>query len=146
MPAGRPFRIHERRVVRLAVSVEHAAHAWQREARVVNVGLGGACVELGPTLGAGPVDVSTGDQVTLGFLAPSLWDPLPVRARVAWVRPRVVPGAPPPPGLGPGAGRMLAAAFAVAQSDPLRFGVAFEHEGPSAVLALFELVAQMDYE
>ena len=146
MPTGRPFRIHERRSVRLGVNVEHGAHGWQRDARVVNVGLGGACVEVPLNAGAGVVDVSTGDRVVLSFVAPTLWDPLPVRARVAWVRARVVPGAPLPPGLAPGARSILAAAVASAASEPLRFGVAFEHEGPPAVLALFELVSQLAYE
>ena len=75
----------------------------------------------GPVVFAGD-DLSVGDRVDLGFIAPTLWDPLHVRARIAWVRAR-----------------------ADAQ-EPMRFGVAFDHEDPASVMSLYELVASLDYE
>jgi hypothetical protein len=98
--------------------VTHVDTGWQRQARVEDLGLGGARVTLDES-------VHPGDIVTLSFMAPTLWDPLLLRARVAWARP--VPGR--------GAdGRLLVA------------GVAFEHRSAAGVFALFELVAAMAYE
>jgi hypothetical protein len=109
-----PFRAHARRAVRLQALVTHVSAGWQRSAPVENMGLGGARLLLDER-------VSPGDAVTLSFTAPTLWDPLVLRARVAWVS---------------GTGRlpMLAA------------GVAFEHKGPDAVFALYELIQALGYE
>jgi hypothetical protein len=90
------------------------AEGWQRQAEVVNLGLGGACVVVDEI-------VSVDDTISLSFTAPTLWDPLVIRGRVAWV----------------GAVRAL---------EPTRVGVAFEHRTPSGVLALFELVNTISYE
>src|SRR5204862_4190966 len=124
--------VHERRAVRVAVSLQHAETGWQRDAQVTNLGLGGACVELPPTAvdprnpyGAvvfTGTEVSLGDTLLIGFVAPSLWDPLEVRARVAWVRARTD------------------------HRDVLRFGVAFEHADPPTVMSLFDLMTSLDYE
>jgi hypothetical protein len=95
--------------------VTHVQAGWQRQARVVDLGLGGACIAV-------EGDLRPGDVVTLSFIAPTLWDPLLVRARVAWSTPG-------------------------AQSNhATRAGVAFEHKNAAAVYALFELVAAMAYE
>lgn len=107
-----PFRAHARRNVRLRALLTHVQAGWQRYAQVENVGLGGARVVSEERLAAG-------DQVTLSFTAPSLWDPLVLRARVAWV-------APGPP--------------------PARVGLAFEHKNADAVFALYELIVTMGYE
>jgi Tfp pilus assembly protein PilZ len=85
---------------------------WQRYTPVENVGLGGARVIVEEKL-------SAGDAVTLAFTAPTLWDPLVLRARVAWIGP-------------PGAQR--------------RIGLAFEHKNPDAIFALYELIATLGYE
>jgi hypothetical protein len=63
--------------------------------------------------------VAPGDPVTLSFTAPTLWDPLVLRARVAWVD---------------------------AEALPRRVGLAFEHKGPEAVFALYELIVTLGYE
>jgi Tfp pilus assembly protein PilZ len=93
----------------------HVQAGWQRYASVENLGLGGARVLVEERL-------SPGDAVTLSFTAPTLWDPLILRARVAWIAP---PGA---------------------AGTPRRAGVAFEHKNPDAVFALYELIATLGYE
>jgi hypothetical protein len=98
--------------VRLRALITHIAAGWQRHAEVVNLGLGGAAIVI-----QAPVGVD--DAITLSFVAPTLWDPLVVRGRVAWSHP--------------------AAGGAHA-------GVAFEHKSEPVVFALFELVAAMSYE
>jgi hypothetical protein len=108
------FRIHARRAVRLQALVTHVDMGWQARARVVDLGLGGA----GITIEAG---IKVGDVVTLSFTAPTLWDPLLIRARVAWARPFTEPGA-------------------------MSAGVAFEQKGPTAALALFDLVGASTFE
>lgn len=54
---------------------------WQRPARVVDVGLGGARL-------AGDFDTYVGAQVQLAVESPHRWDPLELDARVAWTRER----------------------------------------------------------
>lgn len=78
MPAERHFRAFARRAVTLPVTISTEAGS-ARSARLVNLGLGGACVSLSekPELGG---------VVTLQVNAPNLWDPLVVVAKVAWVR------------------------------------------------------------
>jgi hypothetical protein len=107
-----PFRAHARRNVRLRALVTHVQAGWQRYAPVENVGLGGARVHVEESL-------APGDSVTLSFTAPTLWDPLVLRARVAWV--------------GPG-------------ELPRQVGLAFEHKSPEAVFALYELIVTLGYE
>ena len=107
-----PFRAHARRNVRLRALVTHVQAGWQRYAPVENVGLGGARVVVEERL-------APGDAVTLSFTAPTLWDPLVLRARVAWVAPGELPA---------------------------RVGLAFEHKSPDAVFALYELIVTLGYE
>jgi hypothetical protein len=117
---ARQFRVHDRRAVRLGATVAHADAGWSADARVHNVGLGGACIEL-----AQPLVV--GDRIVLGFMAPTLWDPLHIRARVAWVL----------PGGSDVAGNRQAALT--------RCGASFEHADGSSVLALFELIGTLAF-
>ena len=77
MPAERHFRAFARRAVTLPVTISSAEGA--RPARLVNLGLGGACVALSQR-------TETGRVVTLEVHAPNLWDPLVVAAKVAWVK------------------------------------------------------------
>jgi hypothetical protein len=107
-----PFRAHARRNLRLRALVTHVSAGWQRHAPVENIGLGGARVLVDEHL-------AVGDAVTLSFTAPSLWDPLVLRARIAWV----APGDP-----------------------PTRAGMAFEHKSVEAVFALYELIVTLGYE
>ncbi len=108
------FRAHARRKVRLRVVVWHPRGGWQREAEVSNLSIGGACV-----LAKDPLSV--GDRVTLSFVAPTLWDPLAIQGKVAWVGPAT-------------------------RLEPARAGVAFEARDPSALFALFELMGSLAYE
>jgi hypothetical protein len=111
-PRKGPFRAHARRSVRLRALVTHVQAGWQRYASVENVGLGGARLLVEERL-------ATGDAVTLSFTAPTLWDPLVLRAHVAWH----------------------------GQGDlPNRVGLAFEHRSPEAVFALYELIVTLGYE
>lgn len=108
---SRRFRIHDRKVVRLQVSVTHVASGWVRSARVQNLGLGGVCFDVDEEL-------AVGDRLLLSFVAPALWDPLTIRSRVAWARPRT-------------------------QRELVRCGASFEHGNPADVFALFELVGSL---
>jgi Tfp pilus assembly protein PilZ len=108
------FRAHARRKVRLRVVVWHPHAGWQSEADVLNLGLGGACVSLGET-------PAVGDRVTVAFVTPTLWDPLQLAARVAWIGP---------------ATRVEAA----------RAGLAFEPREQGTLYALYELMSTLGYE
>jgi hypothetical protein len=116
VPEGRrqdgTFRIHARSRVNLKALVTHVQSGWQRTVQVEDLGLGGARVLLDEPL-------VKGDSVTLSFTAPSLWDPLVLRARVAWIS---------------------------HGATPRRVGVAFEHRSPDAAFALYELIANLEFE
>jgi hypothetical protein len=47
------------------------------DARLLNMGLGGACLDL-------PEGLDVGQAVTLHVATPVLWDPLVVHGKVAW--------------------------------------------------------------
>ena len=100
--------------------------------RIRDLGLGGVCIEVpeidAPTLTAprdlgrvpasprpGPVTLEREASVTLEVLAPTLWDPLVLAGKIAWIR-RSAPG------------------------RATRAGVRFEHREPSALYALFQLL------
>jgi Tfp pilus assembly protein PilZ len=108
------FRAHSRRKVRLSAVIRHARDGWHREAEVADLGLGGACVLLMETL-------VVGDDVTLSLVAPTLWDPLAMPGRIAWVGPAT-------------------------RIEPGRAGVAFQPREAPAVLALYELIGALVYE
>jgi PilZ domain len=108
------FRAFDRKTVRLRALVTHIEAGWQRQVQVANIALGGACVLLDE-------HVRGGDRVTLSFVAPTLWDPLVLRARVVWFR----------------EGR---------KGDPPLCGIAFEHKSAQATLALFELIGAVAYD
>jgi hypothetical protein len=111
------FRVHARRKVSLRALVTHVERGWQQHAPVEDIGLGGARIVV-------DAPYRRGDAVTLSFTAPSLWDPLVLRARVAWVA-SVEP---------PRAGKAVTA------------GVVFDHRGAAAAFALYELIATLAYE
>ena len=62
--------------------------AWNRDVRVVDLGLGGACVEAAHA-------VARGTEVELVLDTPHLWDPLTLNGVVAWTR-----SLPDPEGVG----------------------------------------------
>jgi hypothetical protein len=78
MAAERHFRAFSRRVVALPATISTEG-SGARPARLVNLGLGGACVAVSDRTEPGTV-------VTLEVHAPNLWDPLVVVAKVTWVR------------------------------------------------------------
>ena len=76
--AERHFRAFARRAVALPATVT-AKEGDARPVRLVNLGLGGAYIEMGERL-------AVGAPVTLEVTAPNLWDPLVVPAKVVWLR------------------------------------------------------------
>ena len=76
--------------------------------------LGDACIGITEVL-------TPGDRVSIAFMAPTLWDPLTIPARVAWYR------------LGEGL-------------SPARAGLAFEYRNAAAARALFELSGSLAFE
>jgi PilZ domain len=76
-----PFRAHARKAVRIASIVTHTQAGWQEQAAVENIGLGGARIRVENAL-------APGDVLTLSLTAPTLWDPLVLQGRVAWVASR----------------------------------------------------------
>jgi hypothetical protein len=99
--------------VNLLAGLHRAAYDGRtgESVRIRDLGLGGACVELGDR--AAPLRPDS--SVTLEVTAPTLWDPLVLRGRVAWVRP----------------GR---------EDQPTKAGVRFEHTEQSGIFALFQLL------
>ncbi|MEO6598307.1 MAG: PilZ domain-containing protein [Polyangiaceae bacterium] len=79
------FRAGSRHAVSLAGAL-HGAGAntdpgvpWSRDVRVVDLGLGGACIEASDS-------VAQGTDVELVLDTPHLWDPLTLGGVVAWTR------------------------------------------------------------
>jgi PilZ domain len=73
------FRALARRVVNMPAMVENRDGTWPRTARIMDLGLGGACMELLEV-------VPPGAPVRLLIEAPHLWDPLALDAQIAWLR------------------------------------------------------------
>jgi hypothetical protein len=117
MAARDHFRALHRRPVSLSATLRDARASWQAEARVVDLALGGACVELS----APPAVPARGDAVRLQVRAPNLWDPLDLSARVSWS----------------GAGR---------DGGSQRMGLQFEHRDGTMLRALVELLATSGYD
>ena len=74
-PSGH-FRAHGRREVDLSAALDREESA---RVRIVNLSLGGACIE-------GGAPFALGTSLTLEIVAPTLWDPLVLRGRVVWSR------------------------------------------------------------
>jgi hypothetical protein len=89
--------------------------------RIRDLGLGGACVEVGDVTPPAAGSLDLGAALTIEVTAPTLWDPLILLAKVAWVR----RGA---------AGRLT------------RAGIRFEHRDASALYALFQLLGAHAYD
>ncbi len=124
MAARDHFRAHARRRVDLEATLREKEGAPAKEARVRDLGLGGACVEISSDGGSeGPRGLALQPQaaVTLEVMAPTLWDPLTLSGKIAWVR-------------------------RGGQGRPTRAGVRFEHREPSALYALFQLLGAHHYD
>lgn len=74
---SRHFRALARRPVNLAATLVAGGGSWNRPARVLDLGLGGACVLVADA-------VPIGSPVALVMDAPHLWDPLRIDGAVAW--------------------------------------------------------------
>ncbi len=72
------FRAFARRPVGLSAIVSRGDGSWKRPARLLDLGLGGACVEM---LEAVP----HGTALSLSVEAPHLWDPLFLEGKVVWL-------------------------------------------------------------
>jgi hypothetical protein len=110
------------------------AAAWATEARSRAPSRSGtsstrwpaASVTARPRAAAPPpprpdVEVPADSGVTLEVTAPTLWDPLVLRGRVAWVR-------------------------RATGNRPMRAGIRFEHRDASALFALFQLLGAHAYD
>jgi len=71
------FRAAARHPVNLVGALRANDALWNRDVRVLDLGLGGACVEA-------PDSVPAGTPVELVLEAPHLWDPLTLIGSVAW--------------------------------------------------------------
>lgn len=107
------FRAFSRQVVSLAGALRGnvgGEEDIQRDVRVVDLGLGGACLETSD-------DLPPGTLVELIVDTPHLWDPLTLRGAIVWARPIADPE---------GAGALL--------------GVRFEHQTGTSIRTLTELL------
>jgi hypothetical protein len=115
MRAREHFRAHARRSIRLEAAVSDEFQRWSSAALVVNIALGGACVELERA-----PELRLDSGVALVVHAPSLWDPLALRARVAWIRRD--------------------------GQAKTQLGLRFEHLEQGGLYALFQLLGAQSYE
>ena len=76
MRARDHFRAHGRKNVSLPVSLRDELRTFEEEARLKNLGLGGACLELPARSSAEPHLSRAEALVLVEVIAPSLWDPL----------------------------------------------------------------------
>lgn len=135
MAARDHFRAHARRRVDLGATLRDRHTAEEQLVRVRDLGLGGACVELADALSASQASAEAAwsspgpglaallvpeAAVTVELTAPTLWDPLPLRGKIAWIR--------------RAAGR------------PTRAGVRFDHRDAAALFALYELLTSAGYD
>jgi hypothetical protein len=106
------FRAFSRQSVSLpgALRASDSHLTWNRDVRIVDLGLGGACVEASDSAAAGT-------NVELVIDTPHLWDPLTLSGAVVWSRRLADPE---------GGGVMI--------------GVRFEHATGSSVRTLTELL------
>ena len=77
MFANSHFRAYRRHSVQLWAVVRDSELGEDHHARTLNLGLGGACIELAATL-------QVGHSVFVEIRAPTLWDPLMLCGMVAW--------------------------------------------------------------
>ncbi|MFO0758337.1 MAG: PilZ domain-containing protein [Byssovorax sp.] len=139
MAARDHFRAHARRRVELSATLRGRDGSFEQTVRVRDLGLGGACLEVGlaDDTGSGrPVGVLPGGDprpsskpsalereapVTIEVMAPTLWDPLVLSGKIAWIR-------------------------RGAQGKPTRAGLRFEHREAGALYALFQLIGADVYD
>lgn len=131
MAARDHFRAHARRRVELAAKIgfrepsgalltdSSRPHAPPLEpVRIRDLGLGGACFEVQE---ATSMPLEREAFVVLEVTAPTLWDPLTLKGKIAWLRRG-------------GLGR------------PTKAGLRFEHRDSAALFALFQLLGAHAYD
>jgi hypothetical protein len=118
------FRAHERRRVRLPVTIRGERDDWERSGTVIDIHIAGAGIETDTPLRAG-------ERVTVAFAAPGLWDPLILSAVIAWAHPLRTKSEVDP------LGRPRSSA---------RAGLTFDYQTPDATLAMFEMLSTLAYE
>ncbi len=72
------FRAFARRPVGLPAIVSRGDGSWKRPARLLDLSLGGACMEMMEA-------VPNGTALSLAVEAPHLWDPLFLEGQVVWL-------------------------------------------------------------
>lgn len=135
MAARDHFRAHARRRVDLGATLRDRQTAEEQLVRVRDLGLGGICVELADGQGSSEPGADAGwsspgpglaallvpeADVTVELTAPTLWDPLPLRGKIAWIR--------------------------RAAGKPTRAGVRFDHRDAAALFALYDLLTSAGYD
>lgn len=97
---------------------------WERPAALLDLGLGGAGVATEEPL-------APGEHVVIVLATPTMWDPLVVRALVAWAHPL----------------RPTEEVDALGRPKVLsRAGLSFDYATPDAALALFEMLLSVGFE
>src|SRR5450432_3158170 len=104
------FRAMSRHVVSLLGALRADELVWNRDVRVLDLGLGGACVEASDSIPAGT-------PVELVIETPHLWDPLTLVGAVAWER-----------------------TLADSEGGGAHLGVRFDHTSGGSVRTLTELL------
>jgi PilZ domain len=124
MAARDHFRAHARRRVDLGATLRVGrGDAASQAVRVRDLGLGGAGLELVDAAESRPgaLPLEREAVVTMEVMAPTLWDPLTLRGKIAWLR-------------------------RGAQGRPTRLGVRFEHRESAALYALYQLLGAYRYD
>jgi hypothetical protein len=116
MAARDHFRSLARRSIDLRATLR-ADGGIELPARLVDLGLGGACVELSGAAGGR----LSGDRVELEVMAPHLWDPLRLDGRIVWNRD-------------------------LPEARTRRIGLRFEHQSGSVLRALVELLGAEGFD
>ena len=114
MRARDHFRAHGRHGVTLAATLRAEFAPDQASVRVKNLSLGGALIELVADEDQGLLRLDA--PLLLELVAPSLWDPLVLRGRVAWLR-------------------------RASADRAIRTGIRFEHREEGGLFTLFQLLA-----
>lgn len=117
MAARDHFRAHARRRVDLEATLRGRDGGVARGVKIRDLGLGGAGLEIGE----GTVPVEREASVVLEVTAPTLWDPLTLRGRIAWFR-------------------------RGGQGRATRAGIRFELGDSAALYALFQLLGAHGYD
>jgi len=104
------FRAVSRQAVNLLGALRATELVWNRDVRIVDLGIGGARVEA-------PEAIDAGTPIELVIETPNLWDPLTLNGAVAWARP-----------------------LAEGHGGGAQIGVRFDHESGGSVRTLTELL------